>query len=98
MFKETLRKCDFSKSSNFNVNEIRSENVLFSITHHSLKIKPWSFTRPRALQKAEFDVYNYINSNLSLCQGDITKINNFAVVNLANERILGEGGNSGFFK
>ena len=47
-------------------------------------IKPWSVTCPRtveSLQKMKFQVNNDLNCKVSLCQGDITKVNVDAIVN-----------------
>ena len=45
-----------------------------------------------SLQNCIFEVNNPINSNLSLCQGDITKINIDAIVNAASEIFFDEKG------
>ena len=45
-------------------------------------IKPWLVTCPRtveSLQKMKFEVNNDMNSKVSLCQGDFTKINADAI-------------------
>ena len=55
-------------------------------------IKPWSVTCPstlKSLQKLEFEVNNNINSKVSLCQGDITKLNVDAIVNSVNKALTG---------
>ena len=57
-------------------------------------IKPWSVTCPstaESLQKLEFEVNNDINSKVSLCQGDITKLNVDAIVNSVNKTLTGWG-------
>ena len=45
--------------------------------------------------KREFEVNNEINSKVSLCQRGITKINIDAIVNVANETLIGGGGIDG---
>ena len=45
-----------------------------------------------SLQKVKFEVNNDINSKVSLCHGDITKINVDAIVNAANETLISGGG------
>ena len=55
-------------------------------------IKTWSVTCPSTLellQKLEFEVNNDINSKVSLCQGDITKLNVDARVNSVNKTLIG---------
>ena len=49
---------------------------------------------PLAL-KLEFEVNNDINSKVSLCQGDITKLNVDAIVNSVNKTLIGGGGIGG---
>ena len=48
-----------------------------------------------SLQKLEFEVNNDINSKVSLCQGDITKLNIDAIVNSVNKTLIGGGGIGG---
>ena len=48
-----------------------------------------------SLQKLEFEVDNDINSKVSLCQGDITKLNVDAIVNSVNKTLIGGGGIDG---
>ena len=43
----------------------------------------------------EFEVNNYTNSKVSLCQGDITKLNVDAIVNSASKTLFGGGGIDG---
>ena len=47
------------------------------------------------MQKLEFEVSNDINSQVSLCQGDITKLNVDAMVNSLDETLIGGGGIDG---
>ena len=47
------------------------------------------------MQKLQFEVNNDINSNFSLCQGNITKLNVHAIVNSPNKKLTGEGGIDG---
>ena len=42
-------------------------------------------------QKLKFEVNNDINSKVSLCQGDITKLNVDVIVNSVNKILIGEG-------
>ena len=44
------------------------------------------------MQNLEFEVSNDINSKVSLCQGDITKLNIDVIVNSVNETVIGGGG------
>ena len=63
-------------------------------------IKPWSVTCPstvESLQKLEFQVNNDINSKASLCQGDVTKLNVDAIVNLVNKTLIMGGQVNGAF-
>ena len=58
-------------------------------------IKPWSVTCTSTLdsqEKVKFVVNNDITSKVSLCQGDITKINVDAIVNAANDTLISGGG------
>ena len=43
------------------------------------------------MQKLEFEVNNDINSKVSLCQGDITKLNVDAILNSVNKTLIGGG-------
>ena len=49
-------------------------------------------TCPSTLQKVKFEVNSDVNSEVSLCQGDITKVNVDAIVNAANETLISGGG------
>ena len=49
------------------------------------------------MRKSEFEVNNYKNSKVSFCQGDITKFNVYAIVNLSNKILIGGGGIDGAF-
>ena len=86
VFKGTPKKFYRSESSNVNVASSQKVQNIFvnAIQPLSLNnIKPWSVTCPstlESLQKVKFDF-------VSLCQGDITKINNDAIVNAANETV-----------
>ena len=54
-------------------------------------IKPWSVTCPstlESLQKLEVEINNDINVKVSLCQGDITKLNVDFIVNSVNKTLL----------
>ena len=54
-------------------------------------IKPWSVICPstlESLQKLEFEVNNDVNVKVSLCQGDITKLNVDVIVNSVNKTLL----------
>ena len=97
MFKGTAKKCDLSEN---NVN-VASGSKLQSCFFNTIKpvsldiIKPWSVTCPstlESLRKLEFEVNNDINSEVSLCQGDITKLNVDVIVNSVNETLIGGGG------
>ena len=46
-------------------------------------------------KEMKFEVNNNINSKVSLCQGDITKINLDAVVNATSEILISEDSNNG---
>ena len=53
--------------------------------------KPWSVTCPstlESLQKLEVEINNDINVKVSLCQGDITKLNVDFIVNSVNKTLL----------
>ena len=57
-------------------------------------IKPWPVTCPgteESSHKLEFEVNNDINSKVSLCKGDITKLNVDVIVNSVNETLIGGG-------
>ena len=47
------------------------------------------------MQKLEYEVNNDINSKVSLCQGDITKLNVDAIANSVNKTVIGGEGISG---
>ena len=49
----------------------------------------------KSLQKVDYEVNNDINSKVSLCQGDIIKLNVDTVVNSANKTVIGRGGIDG---
>ena len=81
VFKGTPNKCDLCEKIIFNVVSSPKVQNAFSNAVQPVTlniIKPWSVichdtTEP--LQKMKFEVNYDINSNVSLCQGDITKIN-----------------------
>ena len=61
-------------------------------------IKPWSVTCPstlESLQKLEFEANNDINVKVSLCQGEITKLNVDVIVNSVNKTLTVVGGIDG---
>ena len=96
VFKGTAKKCDLSEN---NVNVASDPKVqscfLSAIQPVSLDIiKPWLVTCPctlEPLQKLEFEVNNVINTKVSPCQGDITKLNVDVIVN----SVIGGGGIDG---
>ena len=58
------------------------------------RVNPWSVTclsTVESLQKLEFEVNNDMNSKVSLCQGDITKLNVDAILNSVNKTLIGGG-------
>ena len=68
------------------------QNYFFNtIQPVSLEIfKPWSVTCPstlESLQKLEVEINNDINVKVSLCQGDITKLNVDLIVNSVNKTL-----------
>ena len=61
-------------------------------------VKPSSVTCPstlNSLQKLELEVNNDINSKVSLCQGNITKLNVDMILNSVNKTLIGEEGIDG---
>ena len=98
VFKGTPKTFDLSKSSNVNVaRSPKIQNVfLNTIEPLSLNnIKSLSVTCKstlESLQKVKFGVNDDINSKVSLCHGDISKINVDAIVNAANETLISGGG------
>ena len=61
-------------------------------------VRPWSVTCSRiveSLQRMKFKVNSDINSKVSLCQGDIAKINGDAIVNATSETLISVGGITG---
>ena len=70
----------------------------YNSTSQLRHIKPWSVTCPstlESLQKLEFEVNIYINLKVSLCQGDITKLNVDAIANSVNKTLIWGGGIGG---
>ena len=47
------------------------------------------------MQQTEYEVNNGVVSKLSLCQGDIIKLNVDPIVNSANKALIGGGGIDG---
>ena len=97
MFKGTTKKCDLSENNVNVASGPKVQNCFFNtIRTVSLDIiKPWPVTCPstlESLQKLESEVNSDINSKVSLCQGDITKLNVNAIVNSVNKTLIGEGG------
>ena len=61
-------------------------------------MKPWSVicsSTLEPLQKLGFAVNNDVNDEVSLCQGDITKLNIDVIVNSVNKTLTGGGGIDG---
>ena len=79
MFKGTEKKFDLSENNVNVASDPRVQNCFFNtIQPVGLDIiKPWSVSFPNileSLQKVEFKINNDINSKVSLCQGDSTKL------------------------
>ena len=79
VFKGTARKCDLTENKVNVASDPKAQNRFFNtIQPVSVDIiKPWSVTCPstlESLQKLEFEVNNDINSKISPCQRDITKL------------------------
>ena len=79
MFKGTEKKCDLSENNVNVASDLRVQNCFFdTIQPVSVDIiKPWSVTSPNTLEslrKVKFKINNDINSKVSLCQGDSTKL------------------------
>ena len=94
--KEQPKKCNLTENKVNVASDSKVQNCFFNtIQPVSLDIiKPWSVTCPstlESLQKLEFEVDNDVNVKLSLCQGDITKLNVDVIVNSVN-KILNVGG------
>ena len=92
-FKVTAKKCDLTESKVNVASDPKVQNCFFNtIQPVSLDIiKPWSVTcpsTPESLQKLEFEVNNDVNVKVSLCQGDITKLNVDVIVNSVNKTLL----------
>ena len=96
VFKGTAKKCDLSENNVNVASGPKIQNCFFNtIQPVSLDIiKPWSVTCPgteESSHKLEFEVNNDINSKVSLCKGDITKLNVDVIVNSVNETLIGGG-------
>ena len=96
MFKGTPKKCDHSENNVNVASGPKVQNCFFN-TIQPVRldiIKPWSVTFPstvESLQKLEFEVNNDINPKVSLCQGDITKLNVDTIVNSVNKTLIRGG-------
>ena len=91
-FKRTAKKCDLTENKVNVASDPKVQNCFFNtIQPVSLDIiKPWSVTCPstlESLQKLEFEVNNDVNVKVSLCQGDITKLNVDVIVNSVNKTL-----------
>ena len=77
---------------------IQSYRIVFSINstsqlRHYVAIVSYLPQESRVIpKKLEFEVNNDINSKVSLCQGDITKLNVDAIVNSVNKTKIDGGG------
>ena len=92
MFKGTAEKCDLTENKVNVASDPKVQNCFFNaIQPVSLDIiKPWSVACPstlESLQKLEFEVNNDVNVKVSLCQGDITKLNVDVIVNSVNKAL-----------
>ena len=92
MFKGTAKQCYLTESKVNVASDLKVQNWFFNtIQPVSLDIiKPWSVTCPGtldSLQKLEFEVNNDVNVKVSLCQGDITKLNVNVIVNSVNKTV-----------
>ena len=96
-FKGTAKKYDLSEHNVNVASGPKLQNCFFNtIQPVGLDIiKPWSVTCPstlESLQKSEFVVNNDINSKVSLCQGDITKLNVDVIVDSVSKTLIGGRG------
>ena len=92
MFRGTAKKCDLTENKVNFVSDLKVQNCFFNtIQPVSLDIiKPWSATCPstlESLQKLKLEVNNDVNVKVSLCQGDITKLNVNVIVNSVNKTL-----------
>ena len=92
VFEGTAKKCDLTENKVNVASDPKVQNCFFNtIQPVSLDIiKPWSVTcpsTPESLQKLEFEVNNDVNVKVSLCQGDITKLNVDVIVNSVNKTL-----------
>ena len=93
MFKGVSKKCDLSENNVSVASDPNAQNSFFNtIQLVSLDlIKLWSVTCPstlESLQEMEFEVNNDINWKVSLCQGDITKLNVDAIEISAKKALI----------
>ena len=93
VFKRTVKKCDLSENNVNFASDPKVQSCFFNtIQSVSLDIiNPWSVTCPstrESMQKLEFEVNNDINSKISLCQGDMTKLKVDALVNSVNKTLV----------
>ena len=91
VFKGTAKKCDVTENKVDVAGDSKVQNCFFNtIQPVSLDvIKPCSVTCPctlESLQKLKFEVINDINVKVSLCQGDITKLNVDVIVNSVKKK------------
>ena len=95
VFKGKPKKCDIVKTLMLMLLVIQR----YIFFQYNLDIiNPCSGTCPstmKSLQKVDYEVNNDINSKVSLCQGDIIKLNVDTVVNSANKILTGRGGIDG---
>ena len=97
IFKGTAKKFDLNENINVNVASYpKVQNVFFNAIQ-PLRLNNINYgvvTSPKtveSLQKMKFEINIDINSKISLCQGDITKINVDAIVKATSETLISEG-------
>ena len=98
MFK--AKKCELSENNVNVASDPKTQNCFFNTiqTVNLDIINPWSVTFSSTLdssQMLEFEVNNDINLNISLYQGDTTKLNVDLIVNSKNKTLIGGGGIDG---
>ena len=89
VFKGTAKKCDLTENKVNVASDPKVQNCFFNQSAMVI-IKPWSVICPstlESLQKLEFEVNNDVNVQVSLCQGDITKLNVDVIVNSVNKTL-----------